>query len=80
MDSDIITKRPGTSSSPAAARMRLHRQRLRKGVRSVCVQLHVPDIDALINERYLEEKNRDDSAAIQEAANCFISDALGGFL
>lgn len=62
--------------SPAAERMRLHRNRRRQGMRCVQVSLHVTKIEALIRMGYLEDRDREDPAALGTAINTFISDAV----
>ncbi len=57
--------------TPAATRMRLHRQRRRKGLR-------LTEIETLVSKGYLEAELRHDPAALEAAANAFISDALFG--
>jgi hypothetical protein len=61
-----------------AERMRTYRQRQRRQWRSVRIEISAAEIDALMKRRYLDPKNRDDLAAIGEAATAFISDALFG--
>ena len=61
-----------------AERMRNYRQRQRRLWRSVRIELAAAEIDALMKRRYLDPMNRDDLAAIGEAATAFISDALFG--
>jgi hypothetical protein len=61
-----------------SSRMRSYRQRQRRQWRSVRIELAAAEIDALVKRGYLDPKNRDDLAAIGEAATAFISDALFG--
>jgi hypothetical protein len=58
--------------------MRSYRQRQRRQWRSVRIELSAAETDELVKRRYLDPKNRDDLAAIGEAATAFISDALFG--
>ncbi len=69
---------PVRSPSTAAERMRSYRQRRRRKWQSVRIEMAVAEIDALVQRRYLDPKNRDDLTAIGEAATAFISDALFG--
>jgi hypothetical protein len=69
---------PVRSPSTAAERMRSYRQRQRRQWRSVRIEIATTEIDALVQRGYLDPKNRDDLAAIGEAATAFISDALFG--
>ena len=61
-----------------AERMRSYRQRQRRQWRSVPIEISAAEIHELVNRRYLDPKNRDNPAAIGEAATAFISDALFG--
>jgi hypothetical protein len=61
-----------------AQRMRSYRQRQRRQWRSIRIEIAAVEIDALVKRRYLDPTNRDDLAAIGEAATAFISDALFG--
>ena len=61
-----------------AERMRSYRQRRRRKWQSVRIEIAAAEIDALVQRDYLDPKNRDDLAAIGEAATAFISDALFG--
>jgi tRNA splicing endonuclease len=56
--------------------MRLYRRRRQRQLLPVRVELTPVDIDALVKRGYLELKDRDDTSAIEQAANEFISDAL----
>ena len=66
---------PIRSSSPAE-RMRLFRQRRRRGIRRLRIHLGTVEIDALIAKSYLDPKDREDLTALGKAADAFISDAL----
>jgi hypothetical protein len=61
----------------ADERMRLHRQRRRRGMRSVNILLLVTEIDALVRKGFLLPESRADPDAIQAAVNDFLSSALG---
>jgi len=67
---------PARSPSPAAERMRRHRERRRKGLHYFRVELRVTQIDMLVAKGYLEYKERDDPDALQRAVDLFISDAF----
>lgn len=69
---------PVRSPSTAAERMRSYRQRQRRQWRSVRIEVATAEIDALVKRGYVDPNNRDDPAAIGEAATAFISDALFG--
>jgi hypothetical protein len=53
--------------SPAAARMRRHRQRQREGLRCLTVQLRETEIDMLICKALLEPEMRNNKNAIINA-------------
>jgi len=57
----------------ATERMRLHRERRRKGFRAVRILLHATDIDALVRKGYLAPHDQENLEAIQFA----ISDMIG---
>jgi hypothetical protein len=69
---------PVRSPSTAAERMRSYRQRRRRKWQSVRIEIAASEIDALVKRGYVDPNNRDDPAAIGEAATAFISDALFG--
>jgi hypothetical protein len=71
MDSTNLAE---ATSSAAAHRMRLHRHRRRRGVRSVRILLSPTEVESLVRKGYLEDQS--DPAAIQGAVECFITDAL----
>ncbi len=64
------------SLSPAAERMRRHRERHRSGIRYFRLQLRVTQIDILVAKGYLDHHERDDPGALQRAIDVFISDAF----
>jgi hypothetical protein len=53
--------------SAAAERMRLHRERRRKGLRCLTVELRETEIDALVRIGLLRAEMRNDPSAISEA-------------
>jgi len=58
---------PTRSSSPAAQRMRLYRERRRQRLRYISIPLHVTDIDGLIRIGRLKEDQREDVDALRAA-------------
>ena len=58
---------PSRSSSPAAQRMRLYRERRRQRLWYIPIPLHVTDIDGLIRIRLLTEDQRQDIDALRAA-------------
>jgi hypothetical protein len=53
--------------SPAAQRMRLHRQRRREGLRCLTIELRETEIDVLVRKGMLEADARNDPDAIRDA-------------
>jgi hypothetical protein len=53
--------------TPAAERMRLHRERRRRGLRCVMIELCETDVDALIRGGLLEHGTRNDRIAVLKA-------------
>jgi hypothetical protein len=62
--------------SPAAERMRRHRQRKRDGLRSLRIELRETEIDALIDVGFLEQASRNDSNAVILALYEFFDQVL----
>ena len=56
-----------SSRSPAAERMRLHRERRRRGLRCLMIELRETDVDALICGGLLEHETRNDRSAVLKA-------------
>ena len=65
-----------SSPSASAERMRSHRNRRRQGMRCVQISLHVTRIICLVRMGYLEDRDRNDAAALDKAINTFISDTF----
>jgi hypothetical protein len=63
--------------SPAAERMRRHRQRKRDGLRSLRIELRETEIDALIDVGLLKQASRNDSTAVILALYMFFDQVLG---
>jgi hypothetical protein len=53
--------------TPAAERMRLHRERRRRGLRCLMIELRETEVDALIRGGLLEHETRNDRNAILKA-------------
>ena len=58
---------PRSCPSPAAERMRRHRERRREGLRCVTVELRETEIDALVQKGLLKTDARNDTRAVREA-------------
>jgi hypothetical protein len=63
--------------SPAAERMRLHRERRRNGMRPLWIELRVKEIDALVMIGLLKVETRNDLNAIREALYEYLDQTLG---
>ena len=67
---ETITKPPTnrvSAQSPAAERMRAHRQRRREGIRCLTVQLFDTEIDELVRRGLLKDVARHDPEAVRQA-------------
>ena len=53
--------------SPAAERMRLHRERKKNGMRCLMIELRETEIDALIRKGFLKPDARNNRSAIVDA-------------
>jgi len=65
------------SHSSAAERMRLHRERRRRGLRCLMIQLRETDVDALIRRGLLEQEMRNDRNAVLKALYRHFNRTLG---
>jgi hypothetical protein len=68
---------PDPGPSPAAERMRLHRERRRNGMRSLWIELRVTEIDALVRTGFLKAETRNDPHAIREALYEYLDQTFG---
>ena len=55
------------SPTPAAERMRRHRERRREGMRCLWIELRDTEIDALVQSGLLKSETRNDQNAIADA-------------
>jgi hypothetical protein len=62
--------------SPAAERMRRHRQRRRDGLRCLAIELRATEVDALIGRGLMKAEMRNNSNAILGALYLFLDGAL----
>jgi hypothetical protein len=62
--------------SPGAERMQRHRQRRRKLLRCVTIELRETEIDVLIRRGRLAPDSRDDLPAVKKALYRFLDDTL----
>lgn len=63
-------------SSPAAARMRRHRERQRDGLRCLNIELRETEIDELITRGFLAPDARNEQAAVRNALYAFLDHTL----
>jgi hypothetical protein len=63
--------------SAAAARMRLHRERRRQGLRCLMIELRETEIDLLIAKGLLNSETRHDPGAVSEALYAHLDQTLG---
>ena len=72
-----MTDAPGLSISPAASRMRRHRQRRRDGLRCIVIELGETEIDGPIRMKSLKAEMRNNAGAITNALYRYLDRALG---
>ncbi len=63
--------------SQAAERMRLHRERRRRGLRCLMIELRETEIDALIRKGLLEAVMRNDPISVGKALYAYLDRTLG---
>ena len=69
--------KPAAHPSPAAERMRRHRERRRDGLRCLIIELRETEIEALIRRGLLKNETRNDPSAIIDALYAFMESTLG---
>ena len=69
--------KPAAHPSPAAERMRRHRERRRDGLRCLIIELRETEIEALIRRGLLNNETRNDPSAIIDALYAFMESTLG---
>ena len=67
----------GAAPSPAAQRMARYRNRRRKQLRCVTIELREAEIDVLIRRRWLDRDRRGDVRSIKEALYSFFDHYFG---
>jgi hypothetical protein len=72
-----MTDAPEPPISPAAARMRRHRQRRRDALRCLVIELRETEIDALIRMQLLKPEMRNKARAVTAALYAYLDRALG---
>jgi hypothetical protein len=68
---------PTRARSAAAERMRLHRQRRKKALRCLTIELRETEVDALIRKGLLEADARNDRLAVMNALHAHLEESLG---
>jgi hypothetical protein len=63
--------------SPAAERMRLHRERRRRRLRCLMVELRETEIDSLARQGLLKPEMRNDARAVRQALYVHLERTLG---
>jgi hypothetical protein len=77
MTHDAEMAAPEPARSPAAERMRLHRERRRNGMRCLTIELRETEIDALIRTGLLRADMRNDPNAVTKALYAHLDGTLG---
>jgi hypothetical protein len=62
--------------SPAAARMRLHRDRRRHGLRCLTIEIRDREVDTLIEKGFLSRELRHDPGAVCDALYAHLEQTL----
>ena len=62
--------------SPAAERMRLHRERKKNGMRCLMIELRETEIDVLIRKGFLTADTRNDTSEIIDAIYAYFDREL----
>jgi hypothetical protein len=78
-DAEMMAIPPTTkplARSPAADRMRLHRERRRHGLRCLMIELRETEIDALIGRGLLKAEMRNDPNAVSKALYAHLDHTL----
>ena len=74
----VASPLPGPAGrSPAAERMRRHRQRKKDGLRSLTIELREREVDALIRKGLLKPETRNVTYDVQMALYAFLEATLG---
>ena len=77
---DMALNPPSTKPayrSPAAERMRLHRERRRDGLRCLTIELRETEIDALIRKGLLKTEMRNSRDDVLQSIYDFLDQTLG---
>ncbi len=73
-----LSNRPADGAAPSAGarRMALHRNRRRKGLRCITIEIFEIEINALIRRGLLAPNSRTDITAIRKALHVWLDDVL----
>src|SRR5579872_185007 len=74
---ELVAPADRAASSPAAARMRRHRERRRDGLKCLSIELRATEIDALISRGMLKSDTRNDPSAVRDALYAHLDRTLG---
>ena len=77
MNQDAELTAISADRSPAAARMRLHRERRRQGLRCLMIELRETEIDVLVGRGLLNGETRHDPRAVCAALYTHLDETLG---
>jgi hypothetical protein len=77
MVQDAVPDDHSAAHSPAAERMRRHRERRRDGLRCVTLDIRDGEIDALVRNGFLKTDARNDLRSIEMALYEFLERKLG---
>ena len=77
VEQDAELRAVSAGRSPAAARMRLHRERRRQGLRCLTIELRETEVDVLIGKGLLNSEMRHDSQVVREALYAHLDQTLG---
>jgi hypothetical protein len=77
MTHDAEMAAPEPARSPAAERMRLHRERRQQGLRCLTIELRETEIEALICNGFLRLETRNDPSAVTKALYAHLDGTLG---
>jgi hypothetical protein len=77
IEMSVVPATAPLSRSPAAERMRSHRERRRKGLRCLTIELRETEIGVLIQKGLLKSDARNDLYAIRDALYAHLDRTLG---
>jgi hypothetical protein len=75
-DTQPAAIQPRPEARSAAERMRRHRERRRDGFRCLTIELHVTEIDFLIEKGLLQSVARNDLDAVRQALHSYLDETF----